>query len=70
MPRLMWREAKLKTVHRLHIRNYLAGKRDYAKCNICRAEISSEHPARTRESVLTEFTRKHFYKHKFDQVNV
>lgn len=70
MSRLMWRKAKLKTAHWLHVRSNLSGEKDSAKCSICHAEVDLEQPPRTRESVLTEFTRKHFYKHKFDQVNV
>ncbi|HEX8287855.1 MAG TPA: hypothetical protein VF556_07670 [Pyrinomonadaceae bacterium] len=66
--RLMWREAKKQVSNFAHIKVALAGKEDVAVCRMCGAEIVLPVPGRNRQSLVLETARKHFYKHKLDQI--
>ena len=47
-----------------HIRVCIKNKRDYVVCRICLKECDLVEPGRERSSILREFTRTHYYRHK------
>lgn len=67
MTRVMWRAAKKKKQSWAHVEVSLSGERDLCRCNLCNLEFGLEVGGRSRESVLLEIARKHFYKHGLDR---
>lgn len=65
--RILWREMKKKPSAFSHIRVSLAGKTDTATCVHCSKVVSLDVAGRTRQSVLLQTARLHYYKHKLDK---
>jgi hypothetical protein len=62
--KINWRDVRHCFRAWLHVRSELMGEGDTAFCLICRLSVPLEVYGRSRESVLREFTRKHYYKHR------
>jgi hypothetical protein len=64
--RTLWREAKKRQQAFAHIKIDLSGKHDRATCVLCEKTAPLETSGRSRQSLLLEVARKHYYKHKLD----
>lgn len=59
-----WKEAKKRREAWAHIRIDLTGGGDTCQCVICKVTVSLNSRHRSKDSILLETARVHFYKHK------
>ena len=68
--KILWSKVKRNVWAHEHVKVWIDGEADLALCKICSEYVPIEVPGRKRESVLLEFTRIHYYRHKLYNPNL